>query len=66
MLVCRVAAEDDARKIGEVLWSHACLALRYKTAPEIMDKLPPWVVNWVRACREAEAHIDPRGYAGSK
>jgi hypothetical protein len=60
--VARIGSEEDGLKIGEYLWNHCCLALREKTVEDILAKLPPWVKEWARACREAMKWVDPHPY----
>lgn len=60
--IVAVSTEADAFKIGEVLWRKACLAFREKEWQDVIAKLPPWVIPWCRAMRNAVKYLDYEPY----
>lgn len=59
MVVANVAAERDALRLGEALWSAACLALQRGSAIEVRAALPGWVIGWLAMCRTLGQYLDP-------
>lgn len=61
-VVINVKTERDAKRIGEVLWTSACLAFREQTTEAVKAKLPEWVVRWLKLCRQLGQYRDPSSF----
>lgn len=52
LMIAYTVSENESMMIGEILWNNHCIAMRGKTKEEVLAKLPAWVINWARACRD--------------
>lgn len=62
--ITRVSTEEDALKIGQLLWNKCCLALREKTKEGMLKRLPKWVKPWILSCFRSGAYEEPDYKAG--
>jgi hypothetical protein len=60
--IAMTTLEADARKIGEVLWSRFRKEIQQDNPFDMRQSLPQWVKNWLIACREKLAYLDPKEY----
>ncbi len=54
-----VRNRQEAEKVGELLWSKCCLALRRKTVEEILEALPAWAHEWLKECSAQKEFVSP-------
>lgn len=58
--ICATVKEADAKRIGDYLWSNFCLAFKEPDRKGIVEKLPKWVPEWVKACNTKLGWVDPK------
>jgi hypothetical protein len=51
--------EDDARRIGEVMWERCKKALCEPTRARIQAMLPVWVGDWLKRCKQIGRFLEP-------
>lgn len=57
-----VRTEEDALRIGQTLWSKACLALRLAIREEVLERMPLWVKPWIKQCWKEECWVDSQPF----
>ena len=62
LFLAAVATDADAERLGETAWGQCCTAMRAKTPDDVAAAIPQWALDWVFACREAAAYLDPEPY----
>lgn len=58
--VALMPTEEDALAIGRVLWERGCLAFRQLIRGKVLEKMPPDLLRWVFACRQAGKYLPYR------
>lgn len=51
--------EQTALQIGYTLQSTCPMVWRCQTKEEILERMPQWIMPWLKACNEAQRWVDP-------